>query len=161
MGALTPNPLAQKILAFAVEEATKLDHPYIGTEHLLLALLRDRDGGADVVLKALEVRRDDVRQMVMGIVQPGDTTTPPWTGSRPHTSRARKVLELADAAAVALGQAVLGTEHLLLGLTAERHGIGAQVLLQHGVSHERVHEVALHHLKGGAAAPPTPPGSTE
>ena len=159
MPAMTPGPHAQRVLAGAVEESTQLDHPYVGTEHLLLALLRDSDGGAGAVLTALAVRRDAVQKMVMTMLEPGDATVPPWKGPRPYTSRAQQVLTLAEQAAVALGQTALGTEHLLLGLTAEGQGIGGQVLLVHGVSSARAHEATVRWLRGGVAAPPLPPSS--
>jgi ATP-dependent Clp protease ATP-binding subunit ClpA len=112
----------RKVLGMAREEASRLRHEYVGTEHILLGLIREGDGVAATVLQNLHVDLDD---MALG------TTTGP---DLPYTSRAKKVLELSMTNARALHHSYVGTEHLLLGLLAEQKGIAAQVLTDRGVT---------------------------
>ena len=122
----------RKVLALASEEARLLKHEYVGTEHILLGLIREGDGVATAVLRNLAVDLAEVRRTIEGLVKRGKAA-PPMGPDLPYTSRAKKVLELAMAEARGLNHAYVGTEHLLLGLLAEEKGIAAQVLGALGV----------------------------
>ena len=106
-----------------------MKHNYIGTEHILLGLLREEEGLAARVLESLDITVEEVRAQVARIVGQGDEVT---TGQIPFTPRAKKVLELALREALSLGHNYIGTEHILLGLVREE-GVAAQVLATHGV----------------------------
>ncbi|HUX34014.1 MAG TPA: ATP-dependent Clp protease ATP-binding subunit, partial [Gemmatimonadaceae bacterium] len=125
----------RKVLAMAREEAARLHHEYVGTEHILLGLIREGEGVAATVLQNLNVELDEVQQKIEDTVRKGKAvqTTGP---DLPYTSRAKKVLELAMAEARELNHSYVGTEHLLLGLLREEKGIAAQVLTEAGVSLE-------------------------
>jgi ATP-dependent Clp protease ATP-binding subunit ClpC len=123
----------RKVLAMAREESSRLHHEYVGTEHILLGLIREGEGVAAVALQNLNIDLDDVQQKIEDVVKkgkPGQTTGP----DLPYTSRAKKVLELSMAEARDLNHAYVGTEHLLLGLLREEKGIAAQVLVGSGVT---------------------------
>ena len=122
----------RKVLAMAREEAARLQHEYIGTEHILLGLLREGEGVAATVLQNLHIDFDELQLDVEGIVKKGKGE--PTGPDLPYTSRAKKVLELAMTEARELNHAYVGTEHLLLGLLREHSGIGAQVLIDRGVT---------------------------
>jgi len=126
---------ARTVMQFAQEEAQRLQHNYIGTEHLLLGLLREREGVAGKVLTSMGVDLDQARQAVEGIVDRGDHL---GSGEIRLTPRAKKVVELAVDEARRLHHSYLGTEHLLLGLLREGQGIGAGVLKSFGLSLQEV-----------------------
>ncbi|MGB8344147.1 MAG: Clp protease N-terminal domain-containing protein [Ktedonobacteraceae bacterium] len=126
---------ARKVLSLAQEEAQRFQHHYIGTEHLLLGLVREGDGVAAKVLAHLGVELDKVRQAVEFIIGSGDK---PVTSAVGLTPRAKKVVELAVDEARRLNQHYIGTEHLLLGLVRESEGIGAGVLQSLGVNLENL-----------------------
>jgi prophage maintenance system killer protein len=134
------TPGARQVVGLGQEEARALHHNYIGTEHILLGLLREHDGVAARALDALGVSRDAVRQQVLGIVGKGEQ---PPSGHIPFTPRAKKVLELALREAVNLGHLYIGTEHILLGLIREGEGLACQVLTLLGASLPRVREQVL------------------
>jgi ATP-dependent Clp protease ATP-binding subunit ClpC len=117
----------------AREEGARLHHEYVGTEHILLGLIREGEGVAATVLQNLSVELDEIQQKIEEMVKKGKAaqTTGP---DLPYTSRAKKVLELAMSAARELSHSYVGTEHLLLGLLREEKGIAAQVLTGAGVS---------------------------
>jgi ATP-dependent Clp protease ATP-binding subunit ClpA len=117
---------ARKVMGLARQEAQRFNHDYIGTEHILLGLVQEGSGVAASVLKNLDVDLKKIRQEVEKLVSTG--TTRVTTGQLPFTPRAKKVLELSLAEAGVLGHRWIGTEHLLLGLVAEREGIAAQAL---------------------------------
>lgn len=123
----------RKVLAMAREEAARLHHEYVGTEHILLGLIREGEGVAATVLQNLSVELDDIQQKIEETVKKGKAgqTTGP---DLPYTSRAKKVLELAMSEARELNHSYVGTEHLLLGLLREEKGIAAQVLTDAGVN---------------------------
>jgi ATP-dependent Clp protease ATP-binding subunit ClpC len=123
----------RKVLAMAREEAARLHHEYVGTEHILLGLIREGEGVAATVLTNLSVELDDIQQKIEETVKKGKAgqTTGP---DLPYTSRAKKVLELAMSEARELNHSYVGTEHLLLGLLREEKGIAAQVLTDAGVN---------------------------
>lgn len=125
---------ARKVLHLAHEEAQRLQHNYIGTEHLLLGLMREGDGVAAKVLSNLGVDLDKARSSVESILGRGNRVV---TGEIGLTPRAKKVIELAVDEARHLHHHYIGTEHLLLGLVREGHGIGAGVLENLGVSLEK------------------------
>jgi ATP-dependent Clp protease ATP-binding subunit ClpC len=118
---------ARQVIVLAQEEARALKHNYIGTEHLLLGLLREEEGLAAKVLGALGLTVEAAHEKVARIVGQGDAVT---TGQIPFTPRAKKVLELALREALALGQNYIATEHILLGLVREGAGVGARILLE-------------------------------
>src|SRR4026208_1398474 len=123
----------RKVLAMAREEAARLHHKYVGTEHILLGLIREGEGVAATVLQNLSVELDDVQQKIEETVKKGKAAQA--TGpDLPYTSRAKKVLELAMSEARELNHSYVGTEHLLLGLIREEKGIAAQVLVDAGLS---------------------------
>src|SRR5512138_850295 len=123
----------RKVLAMAREEAERLRHEYVGTEHILLGLIREGEGVAAAVLQNLSVDLDEIQQKIEDTVKKGKAAAA--TGpDLPYTSRAKKVLELAMAEARDLTHNYVGTEHLLLGLLREEKGIAAQVLTDAGVN---------------------------
>jgi len=128
----------------AQEEAQRLQHNYIGTEHLLLGLLREREGMADKVLTSMGVDLDQARQAVEGIVGRGDHLV---SGEIGLTPRAKKVVELAVDEARRLHHHFLGTEHLLLGMLREGQGIGAGVLESFGLSLQEIRAHVIQVLK--------------
>jgi ATP-dependent Clp protease ATP-binding subunit ClpC len=125
----------RKVLAMAREEAARLHHEYVGTEHILLGLIREGEGVAAAVLQNLSIDLDEIQQKIEETVKKGKAaqTTGP---DLPYTSRAKKVLELAMSEARELTHSYVGTEHLLLGLLREEKGIAAQVLTDSGVNLE-------------------------
>ncbi|HEY0151921.1 MAG TPA: ATP-dependent Clp protease ATP-binding subunit [Longimicrobium sp.] len=124
----------RKVLAMAREEAIRLQHDYVGTEHILLGLIREGEGVAAAVLNNLAVDLEQVQEKVEESVRRGKATIA--LGELPYTSRAKKVLEFAMAEARELNHSYVGTEHLLLGLLREEKGIAAEVLGQLGVGLE-------------------------
>ncbi len=126
---------ARRVLTLAQEEAQRFNHNYIGTEHLLLGLVREGDGVAAKVLANLGVELSKVRSAVEFIIGRGERTSPAEIGLTP---RAKKVIELAVDEARRLSHHYIGTEHLLLGLVREGEGIAASVLESLGVNLERV-----------------------
>ncbi len=117
---------ARQVVVWAQEEARTLQHGYIGTEHLLLGVLRVEDGLGAGALAALNVTIEAVRAQVARIVDGGGEVT---TGQMPFTPRSKKVLELALREALSLGHNYVGTEHILLGLVRENEGVAARILL--------------------------------
>src|SRR5215217_6372948 len=138
---------ARKVVVFGQEEARVLKHDYLGTEHLLLGLLRVEEGLASRVLGALGVASDDVRAQVARIVGVGDEAK---SGEMPFTPRAKKVLDLSLREALALGHNNIGTEHVLLGLARENEGVAARILLDFGVDAETIRDEVIRSL---ASAP--------
>src|SRR5471032_282928 len=147
----------RKVLAMAREEAARLHHEYVGTEHILLGLIREGEGVAATVLQNLSVELDEIQQKIEETVKKGKAaqTTGP---DLPYTSRAKKVLELAMSEARELSHSYVGTEHLLLGLLREEKGIAAQVLTDAGVNLEAARAETLRIL--GTEMPSQPGGAT-
>ena len=139
---------ARQVVVLAQEEARTLTHNYIGTEHMLLGLLREDEGTAARVLESLEITVERVRAQVVRIVAAGNE---PTTGQIPFTPRAKKVLELALREALGLGHNYIGTEHLLLGLTRVPEGVGVRVLLDCGASPETIRTAVLKGLSDNQA----------
>jgi ClpA/ClpB-like protein len=126
---------ARRVVVLAQEEARLLNHNYIGTEHLLLGLLREDEGIAAQALDALGVSTERARHEVEAIIGHGDRVP---SGHVPFTPRAKKVLELSLREAIQLGHNYIGTEHILLGLVREGEGVAATVLVKLGADLERV-----------------------
>ena len=123
----------RKVLQFAREEAARLGHEYVGTEHLLLGIIREGDGVAVAALTNLNTDVEEVRARIEAILKPGSATRDP-NRDLPYTSRAKKILELSIAEARELNHSYVGTEHLLLGTLREEKGIAAQALAEVGVA---------------------------
>jgi len=141
----------RRVMHFAREEAGRLQHDYIGTEHLLLGLLREGEGVAAVVLMNIGLDIEQVRRAVEEAVPPsGGTLT---IGDLPFNAGAKRALELAIEEAKELGHNYIGTEHLLLGLLREGDGIAAKALMRLGVALERLREATLELLGGGGGMP--------
>jgi ATP-dependent Clp protease ATP-binding subunit ClpC len=145
----------RKVLAMAREEAIRLQHDYVGTEHILLGLIREGEGVAAAVLTNLSVDLDQIHERVEESVRKGKATIA--LGELPYTSRAKKVLEFAMAEARDFNHSYVGTEHLLLGLLREEKGIAAQVLNSLGVTLEEARAETLKVL-GSDVSPSEPAG---
>lgn len=135
---------ARQVFALAQEEAQRFQHNYIGTEHLLLGLIREGEGVGARVLKNMGVDLADVRASVEKIIKQGDRVV--VGGAIGLTPRAKKVVELAMVEARSLDHHYIGTEHLLLGLVHEGEGIAARVLENLGINLERVRREMLAEL---------------
>lgn len=143
------------VLSMAREEAIRLQHDYVGTEHILLGLIKEGDGVAAAVLTKLNVDLEQIHERVEEAVRKGKATIA--LGELPYTSRAKKVLEFAMAEARELNHSYVGTEHLLLGLLREEKGIAAQVLNSLGVTLEETRAETLKVL-GSDVSPSEPAG---
>src|SRR5437870_4058080 len=126
---------ARRVLSLAQEEAQRFNHNYIGTEHILLGLVRETEGVAARVLHNLGVELSKVRSAVEFIIGRGEKAVPGEIGLTP---RAKKVIELAVDEARRLNHSYIGTEHLLIGLLREGEGVAAGVLESLGVTLEKV-----------------------
>ena len=141
---------ARKVMALANQEAQRFNHEYIGTEHILLGLVKEGSGVGANVLKNLDVDLRKVRLEVEKLVKSGpDMVT---MGKLPQTPRAKKVIEYAIEEARALNHNYVGTEHLLLGLLREHDGVAAQVMISLGLKLEEVREEVLNLLGAGMEA---------
>jgi hypothetical protein len=138
---------ARRVVVLAQEEARHLNHNYIGTEHILLGLIHEREGVAAKALESLGISLEAVRGEVVKIVGRGAEAP---SGHIPFTPRAKKVLELSLREALALGHNYIGTEHILLGLIREGEGVAAQVLVKLGASFDRVRQQVVQLLAGSA-----------
>jgi Clp amino terminal domain, pathogenicity island component len=143
---------ARVVVVVAQEEARQLMHDYIGTEHLLLALLRDEEGVAAQALASLGITVDDARRHVVRIVGNGEQSSP---DAIPFTPRAKKVLELALREALSLSHNYIGTEHILLGLVREDESVAARILVDFDAGPERVRNAVMRLLPGSGAGPRT------
>ena len=147
---------ARKVIILAKEEAKRFNHDYIGTEHILLGLIREGEGVASAVLQNMGLSLDKIRLEIEKLVQPGPATV--VSGDIPFTPRAKRVIELSMEEARQLGHNYIGTEHLLLGLLREGEGVAAQALLGLGLDLNKVRSQILELLgqgiPGAAAANP-------
>lgn len=132
------------MLVLAADEARLLSHNYLGTEHLLLGLIAEKEGMAAKSLEGLEVSLEGVRSQVGEVVGKGKD---PPKGQPPFTPRARKVLEMSFKEALQLGHNYIGTEHILLGLVREGEGVAVQILVKQGVTLGKVREEVFHQLR--------------
>jgi ATP-dependent Clp protease ATP-binding subunit ClpC len=138
---------ARQVVVLAQDEARALNHNYIGTEHLLLGLLREEDGLGARVLQSLDITLGEVRAQVARIVGQGETVPP---GQIPFTPRAKKVLELSMREALALGHNYIGTEHILLGLMRENEGVACRILLDFDADADKIRAEVIRLLGGPA-----------
>src|SRR5512147_2605061 len=136
---------ARQVVVLAQEEARTLKHNYIGTEHILLGLLREEEGLAARVLESLDITVERVRAQVVRIVGSGEEVT---SGQIPFTPRAKKVLELALREALSLGHNYIGTEHILLGLVRENEGVAARILLDFDADSDKIRNEVIRMLSG-------------
>jgi ATP-dependent Clp protease ATP-binding subunit ClpC len=132
----TGSKALMSVVHEALREADALRHDYIGTGHLLAALLRDNDGRAAKVLATLGVDRESARTRILSTMPPGALTAP--MGERPYTSRARRALERSMSSADDCMESDLDTDHLLIGLLSVEEGLAAQALAAHGVTVDAV-----------------------
>jgi ATP-dependent Clp protease ATP-binding subunit ClpC len=137
---------ARQVVVYAQDEARALKHNYIGTEHLLLGLLREKEGVGARTLGLFGVTLDEVRGQVARIVGTGEEAAA--TGQVPFTPRAKKVLELSLTEAQALGHNYIGTEHILLGLARENSGVAARILLDLGLDDNVIRSRTIQLLGG-------------
>jgi len=137
---------ARQVVVLAQDEARRLGHNYIGTEHELLGLIREEYGVAARVLQSVGVTLEEVRSDVARIVGLGEGTT---TGEIPFTPRAKEVLELSLREALSLGTNYIGTEHILLGLLRQGDGVGNSILLDHDAGPDRLRHLVVQHLETG------------
>src|ERR1035438_1196209 len=142
---------ARQVVVLAQEEARTLKHNYIGTEHILLGLLREEEGLAARVLESLDITVERVRGQVVRIVGSGEEVT---SGQIPFTPRAKQVLELALREALSLGHNYIGTEHILLGLCKQKEGKAVQILMELGAKPEELRKEVVGAIN-------TPGGSDE
>src|SRR3982074_3448476 len=140
---------ARRVVVLAQEEARMLNHNYIGTEHILLGLIHEGEGGAAKSLESLGISLEGVRSQVEEIIGQGQQAP---SGHIPFTPRAKKVLELSLREALQLGHNYIGTEHILLGLIREGEGVAAQVLVKLGADLSRVRQQVIQLLSGYAGA---------
>ena len=138
---------ARKVLILAKEEAKRFNHDYIGTEHILLGLIREGEGVAAAVLQKMGLDLQTIRLEIEKLVQPGPTTQ--ILGDIPFTPRAKRVLELAAEEARNLGHNYIGTEHILLGLIKEAEGVASQVLINLGLDLSSVRGEVMNILGAG------------
>ena len=141
---------ARQVVVLAQDEARALGHNYIGTEHILLGLLREEEGLAARVLEGFDITVEEVRAQVKRQVGQGNEES--VTGQIPFTPRAKKVLELALREALSLKHSYIGSEHILLGLVRENEGVAARILLEFDADAEKIRGAVLGMVGG------TPPG---
>jgi ATP-dependent Clp protease ATP-binding subunit ClpC len=158
------TPSARQVIVFAQEEARGLRHNSIGSEHVLIALLRDELGGGGRALRGLGLDAATLQQRVGELLPPGSAST---AGQIPFTPRAQRILGRADAQSRSLGHDGVGTEHLLLALAREEEGIAMRVLGEQGIGPDALREAVRRTLDEPvpdavadrpAAAPPAPAG---
>ena len=134
------NGPARRVVVLAQDEARMVNHHYVGTGHLLLGLLREREEVAARALESLGISLEAVRQEIEGIIGRGGQ---PPSGQPQFTPRAKKALELSLREALQLSHNYIGTEHLLLGLLREGDGVAAQVLVKLGADLDRVRQQVI------------------
>ncbi|WP_062317266.1 ATP-dependent Clp protease ATP-binding subunit [Demequina maris] len=146
---------ARRVVVLAQEEARMLNHNYIGTEHILLGLVREGEGVAAKALEAMDISLNGVREQVQEIIGEGSHAP---SGHIPFTPRAKKVLELSLREALQLGHNYIGTEHILLGLIREGEGVAAQVLGKLGADLGGVRQQVIQLLSGYEGKEPVTSG---
>ncbi len=144
---------ARDVVVLAQDEARALKHNYIGTEHILLGLLREQEGLAGRVLESLDITVDCARAQVVRIVGSGEEIT---SGQIPFTPRAKKVLELSRREGLSLGHEYIASEHILLGLVRENDGVAARILLEFDADPDKIRNQVIRMLSPG---PRTPAGA--
>ncbi|MCH8872172.1 ATP-dependent Clp protease ATP-binding subunit [candidate division KSB1 bacterium] len=145
----------QMVIQFSREEALRLGHDYIGTEHLLLGLIREGEGIAVEILRNLGCDLDEIKRSVEdSIKSSGETMT---IGNIPFTKRAEKILKMAYVEAEKYKSDIIGTEHLLLALVKEKDGVAAQVMMSFDVTYDTVREELENILRGAPTSRETTP----
>ena len=147
---------SRRVVVLAQEEARGLHHNYIGTEHILLGLLRDSDGAAATALEAADVTLEGARREVETIIGRGQQEP---SGHIPFTPRAKKVLELSLREAVQRGDNSIGTGHILLGLIREGDGVAVQVMVNLGADPKQIRQRVVLELGGDIAEAPVTVGA--
>src|SRR6476660_5720403 len=147
---------ARRAVALAQEEARMLNHNYIGTEHILLGLIRESEGVAAKALESLGISLEAVRQQVKAIIGRGQQAP---SGHIPFTPRAKKVLELSLRESLQLGHNYIGPEHMLLGLVREGDGVAAQILVKLGADPNRVRQQVIELVHGYQGKEPAASGT--
>ena len=142
---------ARQVVLYAQEEVRGFGHDHIGTEHILLGLLRQEEGLAARVLEYFGLTVERVREQVVQIVGPGEAALP--SGQIPFTPRAKRVLETAPREALSLGQNITNTEHILLGLVRENDGVASRILLDLDVDPERIRNQVIRMSAGHRGQP--------
>ena len=142
---------ARQVVVLAQDEARALKHNYIGTEHILLGLLREEEGLAARVLESLDITVEEVRAQVDRVIGRGDEVA---AGQIPFNPRAKKVLELSLREVSRSGN-YIGTEHILLGLVRENGGVAARILLDFDADAETIRNEVIRALSGPSRAPGT------
>jgi ATP-dependent Clp protease ATP-binding subunit ClpC len=142
---------ARKVIAFAKEEAQRIGHDYLGTEHILLGIIKDGGGIAAAVLETLSIDLEKLKLEIEERVMESQGGTM-LAGEIPFMPQAKKVFELAAEESQSLGHNYIGTEHLLLGLLKEGEGVAARVLLEMGVTYRKAKDTTISIL--GTSAPP-------
>ena len=137
---------ARGVIVLAQGEARSLDHDYIGTEHILLALMEEGNGVGAKALEAMQITVETVREQVEEITGRGQVS--PRKGHIPFTPAAKKVLEFSLREALQLGHTYIGTEHILLGLVREGEGVAGQVLAGLGADLNRTRQLVIEILTG-------------
>src|SRR5580692_1040954 len=137
---------ARRVVVLAQDEARGLNHNWIGTEHLLLAVIREGHGVGAKALESMQISLDAARQQVESMIGRGQN--PVGDGPIPFTPRAKKVLEQSLLESLQLGHDYIGTEHILLGLMREGDGVAAQVLVKLGADLNRVRQQVIQLLQG-------------
>ena len=140
---------ARRVIVLAQEEARSLQHNYIGTEHLLLGLIREGEGVAAKALAAKGVELDATRKQVEEMIGKGNAST---SGHIPFTTHAKQVLELSLREALQLGHSYIGTEHILLGLIREGEGVGTQVLIKMDVDLGELRSTTIDMIRGNSGS---------
>ena len=146
---------ARQVVVLAQEEARMLNHDYIGTEHILLGLIREGNGVAAKALESLGISLEAVRQQVEEIIGRGQHVS---SNQIPFAAPAKEVLELSLREALQLGHNYIGTEHILLGLIREGDGVAAQVLVKLGADHDRIRRQVIQLLQGSPGRDPAAAG---
>jgi ATP-dependent Clp protease ATP-binding subunit ClpC len=145
---------ARQVVVLAQDEARALRHNYIGTEHLLLGLLREEEGIGAQVLRGFGIEAEAVRGLIRKRVGEGDEVV---GGQIPFTPHAKQTLELSLREALSLGHKFIGTEHLLLGFVRREEGVGSEILEQLGASPAMVRDEVIRRFSGsGLYSTPTP-----
>jgi ATP-dependent Clp protease ATP-binding subunit ClpC len=142
---------ARQVVVLAQDESRTLGRDFIGTEHILLGLLREEEGLAARVLESLDLTLEEVRAQVVSIVGQGEAVA---TGQIPFTPGAKKVLELSLREALSLGHNYIGTEHVLLGLVRANEGVAARVLRDFGADAETIRNEVIRLLSGPGRSDP-------
>jgi len=143
------SELALQVVVHAQDEARALSHTHIGTEHILLGLLRAEEGLAARVLESFDIRLEKVRAQVVAIV--GEGKDGPTTGQIEWTKHATGVLNRTLGEALAFGHGYIGTEHILLGLVKEKEGVAARILLDFDAGAEKVRQEVIRWFGGSAS----------